>query len=433
MIAAVEMGYGHMRAAHSLARAAGLPVVQVDRAPLADEEDQRLWNSLRRLYEVTSRTSQLPGIGLPLRSLLDALTAIAPLHPYRDLSAATLPVRSLDRLIGKGLGQGLVQRLQAEHQPLLTTFFAPAIVADTHGCPDVYCVVTDVDLHRIWVPRRPERSHLVYLTPSRRALRRLRAYGIARERIEFTGFPLPLELLGPDLSVLRRNLAGRLVRLDPDRAFRTQSRNEVQHFLGTLSHEEEGHPPLATFVVGGAGAQSSLARVLLKSLRPLLIARRLRLCLVAGTRKEIAERFEEWVQEAVNDGVPPEALRVLAATALDEYFVAFNEILAETDILWTKPSELTFYGGLGLPLVLTTPLGMHESYNLRWAIENGAGLAQRDPRYAADWIGEWLAEGTLAAAAWSGFVRLPKFGTERILDRLGLAAVQPRLTPLSGQ
>jgi hypothetical protein len=419
LIASIEMGYGHMRAAHSLAQALDLPVMQVDQPPDADDEEQRLWRSLRRLYEVASRTSQLPLIGAPLRSLLDAFTAIAPLHPYRDLSAATLPVRSLDRLIRKGLGKGLVARLRSAGSPLLTTFFAPAIIADLHHCEPVYCVVTDVDIHRIWVPRRPERARLWYLTPSRRALKRLRAYGVARERIELTGFPLPLELLGGrDLPVLRRNLAARLVRLDRKRVFRGQMRNELQYFLGGLPAAEEGRPPLATFAVGGAGAQAELARELLASLRPLLLDGRLRLCLAAGVRLEIAERFRQWIGEAGLAGLGDGTVSILAEPNLEAYFARFNELLGETDILWTKPSELTFYAALGLPLVLTRPLGMHERYNLRWAIENGAALAQRDPRYAGYWIKEWLAEGTLAAAAWSGFTRLPKFGTYQILDRL---------------
>ena len=418
------MGYGHMRAAHSLANAIGQPVLQVDEPPIADSEEHRLWASLRRIYEVASRTSQLPGIiGAPLHTLIDALTAIAPLHPYRDLSAATLPVRSLDRLVRKGLGQGLVARLRAEQRPLLTTFFAPAIAADRHGCEPVYCVVTDVDLHRIWVPRNPDNSRIIYLTPSRRALRRLRAYGVARDRIEFTGFPLPLDLLGgPELGALRRSLAARLVRLDPERAFRSQTRNEVQHFLGPLAKDEEGRPPLVTFAIGGAGAQTDILRQLLGGLKPLLLGGKLRLCVVAGVRVELAERIRQWIREHGLEGLPDDDVTVLVANDLDTYFVRFNELLARTDLLWTKPSELTFYGALGLPLVLTTPVGMHERYNRRWAIENGAALAQRDPRYASDWIKEWLADGTLAAAAWSGFVRLPKFGTLQILDRLGVAA-----------
>ena len=49
-------------------------------------------------------------------------------------------------------------------------------------------------------------------------------------------------------------------------------------------------------------------------------------------------------------------------------------------------------------------------------MESGAGIKQRDPRFAGEWIAEWLGSGTLAAAAWSGFLRLPKFGLYRILQ-----------------
>ena len=44
---------------------------------------------------------------------------------------------------------------------------------------------------------------------------RLRAYGVPDDRILLTGFPLPHGLVGgPELPILRRNLASRLVRLD---------------------------------------------------------------------------------------------------------------------------------------------------------------------------------------------------------------------------
>jgi hypothetical protein len=79
---------------------------------------------------------------------------------------------------------------------------------------------------------------------------------------------------------------------------------------------------------------------------------------------------------------------------------------------------MTFFAALGIPLVFSQPVGMHERYNRRWAIENGAGLKQREPRHAGYWIREWLAEGTLAAAAWSGFMRLPKFGLYQIVERV---------------
>jgi hypothetical protein len=63
-------------------------------------------------------------------------------------------------------------------------------------------------------------------------------------------------------------------------------------------------------------------------------------------------------------------------------------------------------------------VGVHERYNRRWAIENGPGLKQRDPAHASYWLREWLNDGTLAGAAWTGFVRMPKFGLYQILERV---------------
>jgi len=413
------MGYGHLRAAHALASALGTEVLHVDRPPLVAPEELRLWRTSRRFYEITSRASQLPVVGAPLRSLLESLTSIPHLHPQRDLSAPTFQVRSLHRLIEKGLGRGLADAIKSTGTPLLATFFTPALCADHCGCERIYCVVTDVDINRSWVPLHPERSRIVYLTPSRRAIHRLRAYGIARERIEFTGFPLPDELVGgTDLAVLRKNLAARLVRLDRKRVFRDQARGEIHHFLGDLPVDQEGRPPLLTFSVGGAGAQADLARPLLAGVRSLIEEERLRLCLAAGVRSEIAARFHQWVREAGLEHRLGSGVEVFLAPSIDEYFPLFNAILAETDILWTKPSEMTFFSALGLPLILSAPVGVHESYNRRWAIENGPGLKQRDPYHAEYWLREWLNEGTLAAAAWYGFLRMPKFGLYQILERV---------------
>jgi hypothetical protein len=417
------MGYGHLRAAHALAGALGVEVVHVDRPPVAGPEEQRLWQTSRRLYELTSRASQLPVIGPPLQAALDTLTRIPHLYPYRDLSNPTLEALSLDRLIRKGLGRGLAEHLRATGAPLLTTFFAPAISANhfNHdGLERIYCLVTDVDVHRVWVPVRPAQSRIQYLAPSRRAVKRLRSYGVARDQIEMTGFPLPGELLGgPDLPVLRRNLAARLVRLDRKKVFRNQTRNEIHHFLGDLPADQEGVPPLATFTVGGAGAQADLARRLLRSLQSMIEEDRLRLCLVAGVRQEIAAKFHQWVSETGLGDQLGRGVSIVVEDTLEAYFPRFNQILAETDILWTKPSEITFFAALGLPLVLSPPVGVHEQYNRRWAIENGGGLKQRHPDYAGFWLREWLAEGTLAAAAWFGFLRFPKFGLYQILEKVG--------------
>jgi hypothetical protein len=323
----------------------------------------------------------------------------------------------------------------AEHRvPLLTTFYSPAIVADRAGYDRIFCVVTDTDLNRIWAPVRPEQTRIQYLVPTRRAARRLQAYGVPEARITFTGFPLPHELVGgSELPHLKRNLAGRLVRLDPTGELRREMPEELAHFLGPLPAEEEGRPPLITFAVGGAGAQAELAQAFLPSFRRPLEEGRLRLALVAGVRPEVEARFRDAIQAARLEGLLGQGLELLRAPDFAGYYRAFNALLARTDVLWTKPSELTFYAALGLPIVCAPPVGVHERYNRRWLRESGAGLRQRDPRVAADWLLDWLGDGLLASAAWAGYMRLPKFGLYRIVEAVtasrGRAAGPPHPVP----
>jgi hypothetical protein len=369
-----------------------------------------------------SRLSQVPVVGAPLRYLLDSVTNIPRLHPYRDLSAPTRSVLTLDRMLRRSLGKGLVARLKDTHAPLLTTFYSPAIAADRAGLDRIFCVVTDTDLSRVWAPARPRETRIQYLVPTRRAARRLQAYGVPPERITFTGFPLPDALVGgPSLSALKKNLAGRLVRLDPSGEFRRSMPEELAHFLGSLPREEEGRPVGITFAVGGAGAQAGMVEAFLPGFRRLLESGLVRLDLVAGLRPEVAARFRQALRGAGMEPLLGNGVEVLLAPTFPEYYARFNALLARTDVLWTKPSELVFYAALGIPLVLAPPVGVHERYNLRWVRENGAGLKQREARFAAEWFSDWLADGLLAAAAWSGYMQLPKFGLYRILE-----AVRPR-------
>jgi hypothetical protein len=421
LVLAVDMGYGHLRAAVPLAAALGTVVLYADQPPLADAEEQREWLRTRRFYEITTRLSQVPVVGAPLRAVLEGVTHIPHLHPYRDLSAPSAGARGLEQLIRNGLGRGLAELLRQSGAPLLTTFYAPAIAADRLGCKNIYCVVTDTDINRVWAPFDPKKSKIHYFVPSQRAGRRLQAYGVPNSLITFTGFPLPHELVGgTSLGALRGNLAARVARLDPERVFRDAHGAELDLFLGPASHAERGRPIHLVFAVGGTGTQAGLAHQFLPSLRPLIERGALRLTLVAGIRAEVEATFREALSASGLPDAVGKGVTILRTADHPTYFAAFNELMADTDVLWTKPSELTFYGALGIPLVCAPPVGIHESYNRRWAIEHGAGLRQRDPRYAAEWISEWLSDGTLAAAAWSGFGRMPKFGLYRILETLGM-------------
>jgi hypothetical protein len=282
-VAAASMGYGHLRAASSIARRLGVPVTRADLPPLGDDDELRRWRRSRWAYETLSRAAGDPLFGLAARPLLNRLTAIARASSGPDPLRATRPVRALDRAITDGFGRRLAAEMQRLGHGLITTFYAPALAASAHGADPVWCVVTDTDIHRIWVAARPDTCRVVYLAPTQRAADRLRSYGVPLERVEVTGFPLPFDLVGgSDESAARRNQERRL---------------EVLSGRGS-------RPARLTFAVGGAGAQVSPARTLVRELIPALCERRITITLVAGTHLDLARRFRRTIRHAVASGAP---------------------------------------------------------------------------------------------------------------------------------
>ena len=151
---------------------------------------------------------------------------------------------------------------------------------------------------------------------------------------------------------------------------------------------------------------------------------------VAGTRPEVLRAFSDAVARNGLERVLDHDITLIHGRDFKSYYETFNRALLRTDVLWTKPSELSFYPALGLACMLSRPLGAHERYNRRWLREQGVGLKHRRLDYARGWFEEWLEDGTLAGAAWSGFVRLPKHGTERIVQ-LVLERAERRGVPLA--
>jgi hypothetical protein len=405
------MGYGHLRAATSVAEALGVRPSRSDLPPLAAPGDVKTWSRTRDLYEHVSRLSTRRGIGVPATAFLEWITSIAPLHPERDLSAPTRSAHTLERHAAQGFGRHLAAVLEAEDAALVSAFYAEAIVADRAGRDRVYCVVTDADVNRVWAPLRGDRSRIHYFAPTRRIVRRLRAYGVRPEKVTFTGFPLPPSLVGNgDEGPLLKNLSARLARLDPNGHLRDRLQAKARGHLLPAPRDAASRPPLVVFAIGGAGAQLDLARNLLGGMRDALQGGRLGLALVAGTRKEVAARLRRFADEA---GVA-ERVRILVAPDFASYYRAFNALLAEADALWTKPGELVFYAGLGLPLVLAPAVGVQERANTRWVLDRGAAVPQGDPRHAGSWLREMIDDGVLAGAAFSGHLRLPYDGSRKI-------------------
>ena len=109
LVASVEMGYGHLRAAHALADALGTDVLHVDQPPLVDAEEQALWRALRRLYEFTSRSSQVPVVGARwVRGRRSTTDGSAPSGPNVGVPAAAPAAPVLDSWHDPGAGDVVV-------------------------------------------------------------------------------------------------------------------------------------------------------------------------------------------------------------------------------------------------------------------------------------------------------------------------------------
>jgi hypothetical protein len=383
------MGYGHLRAACALAERLGVPVRRADREPLSSPGEVRLWRTARTAYERLSRLSQRPLLGPPFRRLLQALTEIPPSAVPRPSRLPRFAVRFLERRIAHGFGAGLCHHLQGSGESLVTTFYAPAIAADLLTSAAVFCIVTDSDVHPVWAPFDGGRSRIRYLVPAPETGARLRSYGVRADSITVTGFPLPAAL---------EERAGPLLE---DRVRRLQRGGDG--------------PPLLTFAVGGAGAQSDRARELLRALAGPLRDGAVRLALVAGLRPRLARAFRSWADACGVDGTGG-AMTIVEAETFEVLYERFNAVLARTDALWTKPSELSFYAALGLPLILDDPVGDHERANARWVLAARAGVVRPADAEVGPQVLRWLGDGTLAGCARQGFARLPRGGAAAIAE-----------------
>ncbi len=429
-VAAANMGLGHKRAVRPLSDLAEGGILIVNDPGFADPEELKLWERLLKIYEKLSRARGIPLVGPALFGILDYFQRIRSPYPRVDLSAPSVQTRFVDRMLEKGLCRTLLGKIREKPLPLVTSFYHPAVAADRAGWGRIYCIICDADINRVWVPSRPRDSRIEYLVPCGSAMRRLKQYGVPDERIWMTGFPLPPGLLGDrGLDVLRRDLGRRLRRLDPEERFRPLHGRNVEHFLGPehfLPGKDPG-PVTITFAVGGAGAQKEIGAAALESLAPAIRAGEFAMNLVCGVRSEVREYFEEAIRRILPDH--PGA-RVVSGRTDSEYFEAFEACLHDTDVLWTKPSELSFYVGLGIPLIAAPTIGSQEDFNLRWLREIQATLHQSDPRYALEWIRELLEQGRFAEAAWSGFLKARKYGTYKIRELLATGTMERESNPL---
>lgn len=413
-LVSVDMGYGHQRAAYPFLNVAQGGVITANDYEGASEKEKKIWKKDRGTYELVSKFKVVPFFGEAIFSIMDYFQKIDPFYPRRDLSKNSFQQKHFFKKVKNGLGKNLINKLNKDPLPLVTTFFAAVYFAEYYNYKGpVYCVICDADISRAWAPLNPKKSDTKYLVPNQRVKERLLLYGVKKENIYVTGFPLPKENIGDNQKILKEDLIKRLAVLDPSKAYRNKYEKLVEAYLCPKEKINEPTRPLTlTFAVGGAGAQKKLGKIILERLKHKIEAGKLRINLIAGSRLDVYTFYSEILKE--NFLHNNKNVKLIYNTDKMESFKEFNIALRTTDILWTKPSELSFYSGLGLPIIMAEPIGSQEHYNRRWLLGIGSGVDSKNPNNVEEWLFDFLESGWLAEAAMKGFLNAPKMGTYNI-------------------
>jgi len=417
-IISVNMGYGHQRTAYPLKQFAPQnQVVNANNYKGISLKDKNIWESSRKFYEFISRFKRIPVIGETAFSLYNKFQEIPAYYPRRDLSRPTLSLKKIFKLIQKGWGRHFINTLKRKRQklPFVTTFFIPAFMAEVFDYPEeIYCVICDADISRTWASLEPAKSRIKYFAPNSWVANRLRLYGIKEENIFLTGYPLPLENIGTEKhDVLKKDLRYRLVNLDPKRIYYQDYEPLIRRQIGNIPKKPD-HKLTILFSIGGAGAQGDIVVRYLKSLAKKIKNQEIKIILSAGIREEVKKFFLENIRKLGLNNCVKKDIEIVFNKDIWSYFAEFNQKLKKSDILWTKPSELSFYSGLGLPIIMAPTIGSQEDCNKKWLLSVGSAISQDNPKYANQWIFDYLNSGRFAKAALRGFIEINNLGTYNI-------------------
>lgn len=424
-VVAVSMGYGHERAAYALkAIAHEKKIIIANDYKGIPAKDTQMWDFSRRWYERISRFKRVPVAGPIVFGAMNKFQTLPDFYPRRDLSKPTIQLRQMYRQIRKQhMCRHLIETLSQDPRPLICTFMTAAFAAEEFAYPeDIYTVVCDSDMSRAWVPLEPKKSRIKFFAPTGRVVERLKLYGVLEKNILFTGFPLPPENIGGvESEIVSADLTRRMCNLDPQGVFATHSKAAIEATLGAAFcaglGKKKSSPVHLSFAVGGAGAQREIAIAAIKSLARDISRGRLTFSLVAGTRQEIESYFRNEIKAArLSSLLADGRIEILYSPKREEYFKGFAKLMRKTDILWTKPSELSFFTGLGIPILMSETVGSQEDFNRNWLYQVGGGTDALDPAYANEWLWDWINGGALARMAWNGYTNAPTHGTYRIND-----------------
>lgn len=400
LLATAEMGFGHLRALYPLEKTFESKLVILGQTDGSSTFEKRLWKTSLTLYESISRFKKFPILGPIVYSMMNGLLAIPNPKSKVKKVEKSFAYWLLERFIRLGLCKGLQKKLESK-QYVVTSFYAPVIALSKQPDLTVFCQICDSDLSRVWVAKNPIKNNTQYLVPCTKAAERLLMYGVQNSRIHLTGFPFAHELIGGySQEIALQNFKKRMKLLDNPYDISPDSPLEI------------------AYVVGGAGAYSDIGMKIANLLRNEIEEGLIVLHLVAGIKGEIICSYHNFKQ---NRFPKSNNLKIVGSNKLPDYFNQFNELMSHIHILWTKPSELVFYSALGIPIIMTDPLGPQEEANHAWVLETGVGTDQYISKYTNLWLMNRLNSkefSRMASNGWNKGIRTASYKIPEIITSL---------------
>lgn len=376
------MGYGHLRAAHNLSMLSGAPVIKADLFPYAGMIDLILWRFAQYAQNISTHNAE--SSSRVLFSLFEKALEIPDGSPPKSLAGPKL----LRRLSSFGLGKRLASLLSIE-EGVVHTFYLPALELVYHRIrARNFLVMCDVDFHPVWVPTPPFTNLLTYFVPAERSADRLISYGVSSRNIYITGFPLPI----------------------------WNVRESVEHFSARKKRlsANSNYSLTLMYPFSGAGAYQKYFSEFVKAISLELQGGDIKLIVSAGSNQGAYSEARRVIHRNRLDNSP--SVRLLYNPDLFAAFSEFNAALPEVDLLITKPSELVFYSGFGIPLLMLSPIGDHEARNRLYILENKCGFDMIHLNKFTKVINEFKRSGKLLELAENGYEKIPRNGSEAIND-----------------
>lgn len=386
LVTSALMGFGHLRAAHNIASYSKTPVLRVDKDPYVNLIDKFIWRLAQYTHSYASRDTESRSKFLYRR--FEKLMEIPDDHRSPSLRGAKF-VRRLQKL---GAGKKVFNSFDGASPTLLHTFYLPAMLSVYYKYTGGnFLLLCDTDFHRVWVPLKPEKRNLKYCVPMVKSADTLISYGVSKDKIYVTGFPLPVANTGGrDLRQLAIDFEVRKKRLRHDSSL----------------------PLTIMFPFSGAGAYSNVLADLVKSILDELKEGSLRLIVSCGDNDHALKNAENLF---TNYGIDElEFAEIMYDKDIFASFDKFDSALKATDVMITKPSEMVFYAALGIPLLFLPPIGAHEAKNRDYLFGNRCAVNMVPPSDFPRWLEKRRRNGTLVELAENGHRNLPQTGTFEI-------------------